>query len=212
MHFELFLNDLIASKLETVEMSFVASIVTFDKAKMRATIRPLLVSTVTGAELKKPDIVSVPDIQNVPVEMLYGGGFYIRPDYAFNDLVHVSCYGSPIQAPVESDGRANSKVMRFQLNSCSVTSGLIRKGVTVPAAWSSQAGLLIGKGGVYISFDATSVKVKGNLNVDGDIVATGDIDAVNVSASGDVTAGLISLKNHTHLSGTPGNPTGPALP
>lgn len=212
MHVELFLNDLIALKLEAVEMAFVAKIVTFDKAKMKATIRPMLFAQFQKGEDDAPEQSNVPDLQSVPVELLYAGGAYIRPDYKEGDFVHVSCYASAIQPPLDSNQRANSRSLRFQLSSCTVTSGLVPRGATLPAEWASQSGLIIGKAGVYISFDATAVKVKGDFNVTGDFVATGDISAANVSASGDVKAGLISLKNHTHLSATPGNPTGPALP
>jgi hypothetical protein len=213
MHFELFLNDLIASKLEAVEMAFIAKIVTFDRVKMRATIRPMLFAQFSTGENKRPEPVNVPDIQNVPVELIYAGGAYIRPDYKEGDMVHVSCYASPIQQPIDANTRVNAKKLRFQLSSCTVTAGLVPKAVTVPAEWSNEPGLLIGKNGIYISFDSASVKVKGNLSVNGDITVTGDVNASgDVSAQGDVKAGLISLKNHTHTSGAPGSPTSPPLP
>jgi hypothetical protein len=124
-----------------------------------------------------------------------------------------------MQPPVDGGARSNTKALRFQLNSCSVTSGLVQKSAQVPAEWASQSGLLIGKSGSYISFDGSLVKVKGNFEVeDGDLVVggnvtvDGDVTADNVDVTGDVTAGLISLRNHKHLSAAPGAPTGPAIP
>lgn len=216
MHFELFLNDLVAAKLENVEMAFIAKIIEFDRVKMRATIRPMLSATTRSGENQSAKTVNTPDLKNVPVELLYANNFYIRPDYARGDLVHVSCYASSIQQPVDSDIRTESRANRFQLNYCTVTSAVMPKNKEAPPEWGAEAGLIIGKAGVYISFDASGVKVKGNFEASGDIVATGDISAANVSAAGDVVAGVgptaISLRNHTHLSSTAGNPTGPALP
>ncbi len=204
MHVEMFLNDLIASKLEVVEMSFVAKIQTFNKATMRATITPMLFGEFTNAENKAPVVSKVADIQNVPVELIYAGDAYIRPDYQAGDLVHVSCYASNSKGPIDGGVRANAKALRFQLNSCTITCGLVPKNASVPASWASESGLLIGKGGVFISFDEESVKVKGNLAVEGNIIADGDIEA-----TGDVVAGGISLRTHTHISGAVGTPTSP---
>lgn len=216
MHVELFLNDLIASKLENVEMSFVAKILTFDRVKMRATIRPMLSATTQSGENATRKTVNTPDLQDVPVELIYAGGFYVRPDYSKGDLVRVSCYASSIQQPIESDLRTESRANRFQLNYCTVSSGIVPKGKPVPSEWSTISGLIIGKSGIHISFDASGVKVKGNFQVTGNISATGDISAANVNATGDVVVGTgptaISLRNHKHLSSSPGNPTGPAIP
>lgn len=207
MQFEMFLNDLIASKLEAVEMSFVAKILTFNKAKMTASIRPMLFGAFSASESEKPTVVNVPDMQNIPVELLYAGGAYIRPDYKNGDLVRVSCYASAVSPVINGGVRSNSKALRFQLNSCTVSCGLVPKSATVPSTWAEKSGLLIGKGDVCISFDEQSVVIDGNLNVDGNITATGDIEA-----TGDVKAGPISLLNHTHTSGTAASPTSPPLP
>lgn len=48
----------------------------------------------------------------------------------------------------------------------------------------------------------------GNFVVNGVKIDTGG----NITTSGDVTAGTISLKTHTHPAGTPPGPTGPPIP
>lgn len=53
----------------------------------------------------------------------------------------------------------------------------------------------------------------GNISATGDITSGGDVAASgSVFASNDVIAGNISLKYHKHISGAPGNQTGPAIP
>jgi len=214
MYFELLIQDAILAALERVEMSFVAEILTFDKTTMRATIRPRLFAEVKDAQSGKREKQDIPDIQDVPVEMIYAGGYYIRPVYATGDLVHVSCYASATKPAIDGNTRANAKLLRFQLSNCSVTGGLVPKGTTAPAGWS-EAGLVIGKGGKYIALSDAGVKIVGNVNVQGnvavtgDVSVTGDLSAANVNASGDVKAGPISLRTHVHISGTAGSPTSP---
>ena len=54
------------------------------------------------------------------------------------------------------------------------------------------------------SIDSPTTAVSGHLSVGGNLTVTGNAEAANVSASGDVTAGNISLKNHKHPGVTPG--------
>jgi len=81
-----------------------------------------------------------------------------------------------------------------------------------------------------VKLDAPNVQATGNLNVTGAVtagtVATGGLGASgggslnvtspisvsNISASGDVVAGAISLKNHKHTAPSGGGATTPAIP
>lgn len=194
------LNAWLEDQLGRVEMSFTAKIVTFDKAKMRATIRPQLFCYSQESLAEEKQVVNTPDLYDVPVEMIYAGDeCYIRPEYKKGDLVTVSCYASPIDEVVVGKARANSKQNRFSFSSATVRSGVIQKDQTVPDSWASKAGLLIGRGSNYIWFDGSSVRVQG------DLIVSGDVEAANVTATGDVVAGTVSLKLHTHSGVTPGS-------
>jgi len=193
------LNAWLDDRMGQIEMSFLAKIVTFDKEKMQATIRPQLYAYVQDNVAEAKTVMNTPDINNVPVEMIFAGdGCFIRPEYKKNDLVSVSCYASPIDEVTVGLARANSKQNRFSFSSCTVRFGVLKKGQTVPAAFASKSGLLIGRGANYIWFDGSSVRVQGDFQVDGDITAD------NVSATGDVVAGTVSLKLHVHTGVTPG--------
>lgn len=193
------LNSWMDDRLGQVEMSFLAKIVSFDKDKMQATIRPQLFSNVQDGVDDVKTVMNTPDINNVPVEMIFAGdGCFIRPEYKRNDLVSVSCYASPVDEVVIGGARANSKKNRFSFSSCTVRFGVLPKGATVPAAFAGKSGLLIGRGANYIWFDGASVRVEG------DFVVNGDITADNVEATGDVVAGTVSLKTHVHSGVTTG--------
>ena len=60
-------------------------------------------------------------------------------------------------------------------------------------------------GDTEATLGASGVSIKGNLSVDGTISASGDIS----TDTGDVKAGSVSLKNHTHIAGTLAAPNGP---
>lgn len=196
------LNAWLDDRLGQVEMSFLAKIVTFDKEKMQATIRPQLYSNAQDGVDDPKTVMNTPDINNVPVEMIYAGdGCFIRPEYKKNDLVSVSCYASPIDEVVVGKARANSKKNRFSFSSCTVRFGVLQSGQIVPAAFAGKSGLLIGRGSNYIWFDGSSVRVEGDFKVNGDITAD------NVTATGDVVAGTVSLKTHIHTA-APGTPSG----
>ena len=82
-----FLKDLIFQQTEKIEQGFIAEIVSFDSVKMKAEIKPLLEHTteVEGKTNKKT--IKSPNIPDVHCSILYGNGYYIRPEYKKGDLV-----------------------------------------------------------------------------------------------------------------------------
>lgn len=197
-----FLEDLIDKKLTRVEIGFVAQILSFNPSNLRATIRPLL-------EYKDAfNDIQIPDIENVPCELLYSGGYYIRPFYQSGDLVTVSAYASDVKKAVDSSLRVNALNERFSLSNCTVRNGIAPK--TISETGFSRSGLVIGKGAILINITDTNIIIEsdvsltGNLDIDGDLTVTGDI-----IADGDVKAGTppISLRHHTHNYSDNGTPS-----
>jgi hypothetical protein len=203
-----FIRDLIDHELQKVELGFVAEIVDFDKTNMRAEIKPLLRSITEEDGRDNPKFLDIPNIDNVPVELIYAGGFYIRPVYKKGDQIMCACTASALETTINEGQRSNMLGDRFSLNFCRVTGSVVPDTFTAPATWATKNGLLIGKGATPVlevaddGFKFTGdVEIEGKLEVDGDIEATGD-----------VKAGLISLLTHTHISAAPGSPTGPPRP
>lgn len=139
-----FLNDYTNEQLKKVEQGFISKIVSFDRVTMRAEITPLLqfTSEIEGEE----KTIQAPNIKNVPCEILYAGGCYIRPVYAPGDLVNCSLKSSNITKPLDSNLRADINENRFSLSFCTITGGVIPKGFNAPEAWGDKEGLLIGFG------------------------------------------------------------------
>ncbi len=212
-----FLQALIAHEIRHIEIGFVAKIVSFDAKTMLATIKPMLKGVTEEAGKDKPNTILTPDIEDVPVQIVFAGSCYIRPDYLKGDLVKVACTGSSIDDPIDDDVRADTMdVDRFSLDNCVVTGSVVPKNADTPAAWGNS-GLLIGKGASFIRFTDLFVEiegdlvVKGNLIISGNIIGSGSIQVQNITAlqditagqnviatTGDVIAGGVSLKTHTH--------------
>lgn len=211
------LQDLIDHGLEKIEQGFVAKIVKFDATTMRAEIQPLLRTKTEEDGKDSPRFLDIPNIDDVPVEMIYAGGFYIRPPYAPGDLVKCTLASSSLEKPIDDNIRSDMLSNRFMLNYCTVSGSVLPKGFTAPSRWGSKTGLLIGKGdNSVLEVTETGIEVKGDLDIDGDLNVTGTIKAKNVEAEVDVKAGVgplqISLLTHTHPVISLGSPTGAPLP
>jgi hypothetical protein len=143
-----FLQDLSKEQLIKVEQGFIARIVSFNKENMRAEITPLLeyTSDISG-ESKTTQATNIP---NVPCEILYAGGYYIRPVYVKDDLVNCQLKSSNITKPIDSGVRADSLDNRFSLSYCTVSGAVIPENFKAPDAWKDKAGLLIGFGDDFV--------------------------------------------------------------
>lgn len=69
-------------------------------------------------------------------------------------------------------------------------------------------------GSIEVKNNAGSLTLlpSGDVQISNNLIVDGDIEATNVIADTEVTAGLINLTTHTHTSSNPGNPTSPPLP
>lgn len=120
--------------------------------------------------------------------------------------------------------KATDKVIIEATNEVSIIAAQINfQGQTnISGSLSLSGGNITSSGNITSNGDISSsgsITAGGDLNVGGNITATGDItcggdvaSSGSVMASSDVIAGNISLKYHTHISGAPGAPTGPAQP
>ena len=139
------LVDAIFRHTEKIEEGFIAEIVTFNKKTMRAEIKPLLEYTTEARGKSNKRTIETPNIPNVPCDIHYAGGFFIRPDYKKGDLVDCALKASNISKPLDSGIRADTGNNRYSLSYCTVTNGVIPKNFTFPTAWDNEDGLLIGK-------------------------------------------------------------------
>ncbi len=199
------LEDLLDSRLRAVLVGCIARIEKHDLATMRADVKPLLRFTATG-ETKASEYAVIPGI---PVQFIFAGGFFIRPEYKAGDLVWVSFsthdIGSGLYGEIDSDDGAI-----FSKESAAVVSGI------APTKWEapadiSEPGLLIGHadGATLIQLTADKIKIKGPVEITGDVKVTGEM-----GVSGEVKAmsetAPVGLSTHTHPTGV--GPSGPSNP
>lgn len=88
---------------------------------------------------------------------------------------------------------------------------------STPASLDSEIIIETPTGTLSINLNELSSKIEviGDLDITGDLTVSGDIEATGdiTSVAGDVIAGTISLKTHTHLySPGPGTPISTGLP
>lgn len=136
----------------------IARIESFDREKMRADVQPLLEYTPEGSTSATKFAV----IGDIPVQFLFSGGYYIRPDYVKGNLVWVSYSTFSIE-----NGLNNSfddyEGSIFSRENASVSHGLAQEKWEAPGAFSDP-GLLIGHkdGNLTLQITETDIAGKGN--------------------------------------------------
>jgi hypothetical protein len=147
--------------------------------------------------------VNMPVLPDVPIVFPSAGGFSLTLPIAVGDEVLViiasRCidswwYNGGIGVPMET--------RMHDLSDAFAIPGPRSKPRVISSISSSTAQLRNDAGTAYIEIDASGhINIKGNLNVTGNIVASGEVTG----------AGAITLTTHTHVSATPGSPTGPPV-
>jgi len=207
-----FLKKLVDDKAEDIQQGMIAEILSFDKEKFRADIQPQLTVGESGSEL----IAAIPD---VPVQALYAGGYYIRPEYKPGDLVWVAFATHDTDAALDGNVRPASP-KTFGLENAVVIGGVLPSSFTPPPEFGSESGLLIGEesGNAFMKFGASDITFKlGTLEVKIDASGIEVKDGANKTeiSAGDVKgtkAGVFTtLKAHQHPTAATGPPS-PPLP
>lgn len=130
---------------------------TFDNEKMRADVQPLLEYTASGSSSSTKFAV----IGDIPVQFLFSGGYYIRPDYVKGDLVWISYATFSIEsALIKSFDNTSESI--FSRENASVSHGIAAENWTAPGAFA-KSGLLIGHrdGGVTLQITESDIIGKG---------------------------------------------------
>jgi len=142
----------------------IGQIESFDGEKMRADVQPLLEYTASGASSSTKFAV----IGDCPVQFLFSGGFYIRPDYKRGDLVWITYATFSIEHGL-SKGYDDFNGSIFSRENASVSHGIAAENWVSPSDFS-KSGILIGHkdGGVILQFTSSDIIGKGTkLSWDG---------------------------------------------
>lgn len=194
--FSQMIEDFVKKELGDVLVGCIAFIESHDVKTMKAVVTPLL----RYKDKLTDKLVPFGPIPDVPVQLIFAGGFYLRPKYTRGDLVWLSFSTYETAAPMRKTP-ADTEGALFPRSACSVVTGLFPSGVTPPDAFLED-GLCGGHigGDMSFVFSPSGIKIKGDLDITGNITTDGEL-----SVSGEVTAKSqsmpITLSDHHHMTG-----------
>jgi hypothetical protein len=165
----------------------------FDPASMRVDVQPLSKALDAGVYRTQPQILSV------PVALVRGGGFVLRPCYKAGDVGVLLYIDHDIDRIAASGEESEPNTERNHSDEDAVFIGAF-----VPAS-NPLSGLpdnclvmATEGGGIYVAVKQDKVEIKGDVEVQG-----------KVKVRDDVIAKTISLVNHKHTDSRNGNTSAP---
>lgn len=177
----------------------IVKVVAFDESAMTVDVQPLTRYPDEDTFQDKPQVLSV------PVAMVYGGGFVIRPIYKAGDIGIVVYLDRDSDAVIAGGAAADPNTERLHSGDDAIFVGGVRTGgnkITGHPAGTLSSGMA--DGSVYLSISASGVEIKGNVKIIGNLEIT-ETGTANV----DFVGGGKSLKGHTHTDSMGGSTTPP---
>ncbi|MBQ8135222.1 MAG: hypothetical protein IJ711_00240 [Lachnospiraceae bacterium] len=171
---------------ESICVAAIVSVTAFDPAGMTVNVQPLSKSLSNGKYESQPPILGV------PVAVTRCGGFIFRPWYKPGDVGVVVYLDHDIDGALAGGTESVPATRRNHSASDAVFIGGIVSGkFTAKGLPDDAIALAKEDGSVYVAVTESDVKIKGDLEVDGKITATGDVFAEKT----------ISGAHHTHGGG-----------
>ena len=181
------------SLLEGVRVSALCKVTKFDASTMTVDVQPLS-KALDGGVYRTP-----PPVLGVPVAMIRGGGFFLRPWYKSGDVGVIVYADHDIDRIAEAGQEDGIFVGAFIPKSNPIS------GVPDDTLVMSTEG-----GSVYIALHHDHIEIKGDIKHTGDIEQTGNKKQTGrTDVTEDVTAAGISLVHHTHTGDSGGSTSQP---
>ncbi len=214
---QLLINNSILNKVNT---SLIGRIEKFYPDTQTCDVQPIQPERIIdiGTEVITYSDIPSKILPNVPVIFPSGGGFSLTFPVKKDDECLIVFNQRPIydwQISSEGGLMEDGGIKDYSVNNALVLVG-INSGESVKNALPNInpdfPEIRKNDGSVAMRVTDDGIEVDGDLAVDGDITVTGDIESQGSikAPNGDVTAGTISLKNHTHPSGIAVSVTGTA--
>lgn len=186
------------SLAEGIRVCALCKITKFDSATMTVDVQPLS-KALDGGVYRTP-----PPVLGVPVAMIRGGGFFLRPWYKAGDVGVIVYADHDIDRIAEAGQECQPNTERNHGEEDALFVGaFIPKSNPVKGVPDDTFVLSTEGGGVYIALHHDHIEIKGNIKMVGNVQQAGRTDVTE-----DVTASGISLNSHTH-TGVHGETTGP---
>ncbi len=187
----------------------IVKVIKYDENKMTVDVQPLTKYPDEDKFEKKPQVLSV------PVALVYGGGFVIRPVYEAGDLGFVVYLDRDSDSTIAKGSEADPNTERLHSGDDAIFFGGIRIGSKqITGLPSKKLCLGTDDGSIYIAIGKDKINIKGDVEIEGNVKIIGKEDVTQtVTALVDVIGGGISLKSHVHTdvetgAGTSGPPQG----
>lgn len=182
-----------------------------DLEAMTVKVQPAIQGVVTQEDGSQK-YVNLPLLVDVPLCFPSAGGFILTLPVQAGDEVLVIIASRCIDAWWQNGGIGIPMEARMHdLSDAYALPGPRSQPKVVGSISSTGAQLRNDAGTSYVEISADG-KIKlvspSAIDITGDLIVSGNISTL----TGDVLAGLISLKLHKHISAIPGNPTGPSIP
>lgn len=171
----------------------------YDPATNRATVKPLIQKLGVDNSL-----TTRASLASVPVFQMGAGGYLINVKPKKGDLGWIKANDRDISLFLQSYKESKPNTLRKHDFADSVFFPDVMRGYTA----DEEDGLSIQNtsGSIKISLRNSGVFVAGNLEVEGDVIASGE-----VSANSSTPATKVTLTGHAHTSAAPGSPTSPPI-
>lgn len=185
-----------------VRVAMICRVESFDQAKLTATIQPL---GKVRADNRDYDLPTLPD---VPIATIYGGGFWVRPQFEKGDLV--VCLFSAHELTGAIKGQATRlSASTHELSYAVIVAGIPNQIATEPK-WGTESGFLIGhtSGDPLLKMDEGKITAKTTeFFVDAQTVKLGPIADLEKSVLGETFLGklksLIDVISNITTAGGP---------
>lgn len=166
----------------------------FDPAGMTVDVQPLSRALDAGVYRTPPPVLGV------PVALVRGGGFVLRPWYAPGDTGVIVYMDHDIDRIVEAGQESQPNTERSHASEDAVFIGAFVPANNKLSGLPDDALVLATDGGgLFLAMKRDEIEIKGNIRLTGNIVQEGNIEQDgSTTATGDVVAGGISLQKHKH--------------
>ena len=175
--------------LESVRVSALCKVTKFDASTMTVDVQPLS-QALDGGVYRTP-----PPVLGIPVAMIRGGGFFLRPWYKSGDVGVIVYADHDIDRIAEAGQECQPNTERNHGD---------EDGIFVGAFIPTEGG------SVYIAMHHDHIEIKGDIKHTGNTEQTGNKKQTGrTDVTGDVTAAGISLVHHTHTGDSGGSTSQP---
>jgi hypothetical protein len=223
-------KEILKKVLQGTDDMLPAKVLAYDRAANRARVLPLIQILGTDGSL-----TSRGEIQSIPVLSLGGGDFFINFNLPVDSLGWIKASDRDISLFLQGYEESGPNTTRLHTFSDAVFIPDVMTGYTIDAEDNEAMVIQNKTGTVRMSLDANRIKVtapqfifsingteidissgviditNGVINSDSDIDTSADMNAENVTAGTEVTAGTVALTSHLH-GGSATAPDGPVSP